>query len=261
MLGLVVLVACGPPPAEPAPVERWGQWIWTDADARVYEESRAAVPGLVPTVWVGTVRFAGGGFTTELGHDPRGVAGERAVLVRIDDSAHAAWDARPPAEVARALDERLTRIIGMVRASGLDPVEVQLDYDCPVRRLPAWADALRVLRAGALAGEPVWVTSLVAHLQRPEYGDWMRDVVDGHVLQVFDTGDSALDAREVGALALRAHMPYRMGLGAFERGTADHPTTDHGEWFAALPLACLRPWCEGAWVFPAGQPWVTRLAR
>jgi hypothetical protein len=234
----------------PQPPLAWGQWIWTAQDVAVFEQSRAVLPDLRPAVWIGTVHFEQGQLQTRLGQDPLSVQGERAVLIRLDDDLHAAWDALPEAELARQLDERLGRLMALLRARGVEPVEVQLDYDCPVRRLSAWASVLRVLTSGSLAGERVWITSLVAHLREPRYGAWLRGVVHGHVLQVFDTGDDALASREVGALASRAGLPYRMGLGAFER-----PGTAHALWFETLEQTCMRPTCDGAWVFPAGRVW------
>ena len=143
-------------------------------------------------------------------------------------------------------------------AVGVAVRAVQLDYDAPQRRIAQWAGSVRYLRAHALATDAVWVTSLIAQLREPEYGDLFRDVVSGHVLQVFDTGEPAtvVQVDEALRLARRARMPFRLGLGAFERQTRRGPT-DHRAWFATVPrFAAVRGYA-GVWIFPAGQRWVT----
>jgi hypothetical protein len=118
----------------------------------------------------------------------------------------------------------------------------------PVRLLPRWAAVLGRLRPNI--GASLWITSLVAHLEAPTYGDQLRPAVDGHILQVFDTGTPLGDRARVARLAARAAMPYRLGVGAFER-----VGTEHRAWFAHLDEACARPWCDTVWVFPGNQPW------
>lgn len=227
------LLGCPAQPVDPT----WGQWIWTDADARVFEQSRADVPDLVPTVWIGTIHGDG---HVDLGHSPRGFD-RPAVLVRVDDDW--SWDADADALLA----EKVGRLLTMTRDAGVEVREVQLDYDCPASKLPRYAAALRPL------GRP-WITSVPAHLADPAYGDLLRDVAAGHLVQVFDNG------REVAPDALladldRAAMPFRLGIGAFERADGGVPVTDHRAWFAkGAPVRHSR-WYRGSWVFPANRPW------
>lgn len=257
MWGLLWFSCEGAP--TPAPLATVGQWIWSDADVVVFRDSLGSLPRLVPTIWISTVSARDDHLDNRLGYSPLTVEGPRAVLFRIDDSVHELWETHTTDALASELDAKMGRTLALLADRGIDPVEVQLDYDCPVRRLPQWAAVLSKLKTGSLSGETVWVTSLVAHLRAPGYGDLLRGVVSGHILQVFDTGDAPVDASDVGALALRAQMPYRMGLGAFEREREGIAVTDHIAWFSRLDDSCLSPWCEGAWVFPAGRPWVAYL--
>lgn len=231
-----------------------GQWVWTEADAARIAEIREARPETVAGVHVATVSWRGGRFENGLGLSPQiAGSGPVAAVIRIDDSAHAAWRDREDSEISADLDAAIGRVVAMIHARDLDVKEIQLDYDVPTRLLPRWAAVLGHLRASSLAGERVWVTSLVAHLRDPAYGDLLRGRADGHIVQVFDTGDDPGSAQEVASLAERAAIPYRLGLGAFERG-GDRPTA-HRAWFARIAVACPPPRCEAVWVFPAGRPY------
>jgi hypothetical protein len=117
---------------------------------------------------------------------------------------------------------------------------------------------VRYLRTHALAGDSVWVTSIIAHLREDSYGALFGEVVNGHVLQLFDTGELATESQIVEAvrLARRANMPFRVGLGAFERETK-RGRTNHRAWFATVPRFATVPGYAGVWIFPAGQRWVT----
>lgn len=237
------LVACTTAP--PAP---FAQWVWTEADRAPLADLRASQPGAVAGVHIATLHYADGVVRSELSLAPGLVDPPRALVIRLDDDLHAAFDALPDDALAAALAAPLTRLLALADQRGAS-VELQLDYDVPVRLLPRWAAVLRLLRGGCLAGRPLWVTSLVAHLQRPDYGALFVGVIDGHILQVFDTGDRAPSAATVRALAEAADLPYRWGLGAFERGD----TTAHRAWFSATSGCTGR--CQARWVFPAGQPW------
>jgi hypothetical protein len=140
---------------------------------------------------------------------------------------------------------------------------VQLDYDCPERLLPRWAAVVRTLSRDALSGRTVWLTSLVAHVRHRNYGDLFRDNVAGHIVQVFDTGDrmSVPYARQLERLVTRHRMPFRLGLGAFERRLANGATTHHRAWFAAVRIVNGSPWFRGVWVFPGGSQWAPLLER
>jgi hypothetical protein len=248
MSALLLWLACAAPPPPP-PV---AQWVWTDADLPRLQELRRAHPDAVAGVHIGTIHHRDGALTTELSLAPTVAEAPRALVIRLEDDLRPAWDALTDAELAAELDAPLGRLLRLAASRG-SFVEVQLDHDVPVRLLPRWANVLRTLRGGALKDQRVWVTSLVAHVAEPEYGPLLRGVVDGHILQVFDTGDDALDAARVTALANRAGLPWRWGLGAFERG-GERPT-NHRAWFTA---PCLPP-CEARWVFPAGAPYAELL--
>ena len=248
MLLAALLLACtSTSPTAP----RWAQWVWTDRDLAPLTEARTQLGAVRAAVHVATVRWDGGAFHNALGLPP-GAAGDSApvIVVRIDDSAHAAWDAVGDEATTAALDAALARVITLVRARGAPIAEVQLDYDVPVRLLPRWGAALRRLRQGALAGQRVWVTSLVSHVRDPAFGPALRGAADGHLLQVFDTGDEVGTAEQIARAARAADLPWRLGVGAFER-----EGTSHRAWFAEIATACPPPACEEVWVFPAGRSW------
>jgi hypothetical protein len=54
-------------------------------------------------------------------------------------------------------------------------------------------------------------------------------------------------------------MPFRLGVGAFERQLANGRTTDHRAWFGATHVMIESPWYRGVWVFPGGTSWVSLL--
>ena len=259
-----------------------GQWIWSATDLARWRQARAARPALRPGVWTSTVWWEGGaagGVRQRLALSPRIVAPATdttarvplAVVVRFDDRMHAAWlaaddGATGDSVIAAQLDARLKELLRLVLATGADVREVQLDYDCPVRRLARWAAVLRRLHAGALAGREVWITSLVAHVAQRDFGAHFRGIVSGHIVQVFDTGDepSPAAAARLAANLDRAGLPFRLGVGAFERvvpsGDGGTRLTHHRAWFALAPRIARSPWYRGLWVFPGGQPWESLVA-
>lgn len=260
-MATVVLTACTTPaPArEPA---RVGQWIWTRSDLARYEESVRARSGIEAGVFIGAVHcdtlshrlVARAGLSAA-------VPGAQAVtaVIRLEDGLDRC---RAPHDAAHRFDIALDSAVQVLRARVVSTplAAVQLDHDAPQRALAAWASSVRYLHTHALARDEVWVTSLVAHLREPAYGGLFRGVVAGHVLQVFDTGEPATPAQVAEALRLarRAQLPFRLGLGAFERRTARGPT-DHRAWFATVPRFAAIEGYRGVWVFPAGQRWITFL--
>ncbi len=169
---------------------------------------------------------------------------------------------RTVSDTTHAFDRSLDSAVTLLRSRGRStPVRtVQLDYDAPQRALPAWAASVRFLAGHSLASDSVWVTSIIAHLREPGYGDLFRGVVRGHVLQVFDTGEAASTAQvdEAVRLATRAGLPFRLGLGAFERQTR-HGPTEHRAWFATVPRFAAIEGYRGLWIFPAGHRWTSFL--
>lgn len=248
------LLAAGPPPApRPSPrVDFVGQWVWTRDDAALYRET-ARERDLHAAVFVATVVSERGDLRLRRALSPR-TADATAVVVRFEDSVHGVWDEGD--DVAERIGELLARLVTEVNVTGSPIDEVQLDYDAPVRRLGAWAAVVRRLSRRELAEVAVWVTSIPAHMEAPGYGELFAGAVAGHILQLFDTGLACRDA-EARALARdveRHGLAYRIGLGAFERGSG----TDHGCWFGRWP-ELAGPRFEGLWVFPAGRPYLELL--
>jgi hypothetical protein len=239
-----------------------GQWIWTRADIARFAETATTHPELEAGIFIGSVHCdaATGRLTARAGLSAAApnVAAVTPVI-RFEDGLYAC---RRPRQSAESFDAALDSAVHVLRGRvhHVAVHAVQLDYDAPQRGLAAWSRTVRYLRARSLAGDLVWITSLIAHLREPEYGALFRDVVDGHVLQVFDTGEesSAPQIAEALRLTTRAALPFRVGLGAFERETRDGPT-DHRAWFAVVPKFADVHGYRGVWVFPAGQRWITYL--
>lgn len=263
-IAVVTAVACtrAPAPATVRAPSAVGQWVWTRTDLARFTESAAARPGLEAAVFVGSI--ACDRSTHRLSAHARlalsDIADAHATpVIRFEDGLDACRIVGDTAQRFRASLDSAVRIL-RARGGASAARTVQLDYDVPTRALRAWAASVRDLRAGALRGDTVWVTSIVAQLREPDYGDLFRDVADGHVLQVFDTGEDASAERvaEAVRLATRARMPFRLGLGAFERETV-RGVTAHRAWFAEVPRFAVVEGFRGVWVFPAGRRWISLL--
>jgi hypothetical protein len=247
-----------------ADVPRNGQWVWNAADRDGFATVQRERPDLVPAIWVATIDWRDGAVALRKANPPTYVraAGGVAVVVRFDDRFHAAWDTDAE-QLAAQVAAQLSALLARCEQLGVRPLEIQLDYDAPVRRLQQWSALVRRLHDGALAGRTVWITSLPSHMAEPRYGAWMRGVVDGHILQLFDTGSRfSRDAGErVARQAAAQQLPFRVGVGTFERRSpgAAVPATDHEAWIAALPLFARQPGFGGVWVFPAGMGWSPAL--
>jgi hypothetical protein len=155
----------------------------------------------------------------------------------------------------------LRRVLSLVTRTAPQVRRLQLDYDCPTPQLARWAELLGTLRAnGVFADLEVWTTSLVAQLRDPLFGALFRDVVAGHIVQVFDTGEPADEhtRTELIGLLARADMPFCVGLGAFERGRAQLQVTQHEAWWDVVSELARSPRFRGTWVFAAGQNWADR---
>jgi len=240
-----------------------GQWIWSSTDSALFADAARSIPNLVPTVWIGTIRASGDGrVQSQLALSPR-VSGRTTtgVVVRFDDDFSSAWAVQTDSAVAIVVGAALRDMLAAAERSGVTVSEVQLDYDCPERLLRRWSAVTAILSRGALAGRSVWITSLIAHVRHAEYGDLFRANVAGHMLQVFDTGDrmSSPNARRIERLVSRHGMPFRLGVGAFERRLANGETTDHQAWFEASHIMRGSPWFRGVWVFPGSASWAHLL--
>jgi uncharacterized protein DUF3142 len=256
--GVMLALAAAAHAARPGVV---GQWIWCDADRRHFEAARAGDPSLVPALFVSTITVESGAVVQHLALPPTYVdaPGGAALVVRFDDSFHAFWSLGDGAAARASVAGKLAWILERADAMGVRLVELQLDYDCPVRRLREWAALLGELASGPLAGRTVWITSLPAHVAVAEYGDWFRGVVAGHVLQVFDVGPAltVADAPRLAAVARAQRMSFRLGVGAFERvrGPERVRVTEHGRWLDAVDEFADDPTFRGLWIFPGGMPW------
>lgn len=263
MLGaLTVMVgACSPKPSVSA-VPAVGQWIWTRADLARFTESRAVRPALEAAVFIGSIQCdtISGRLVARAGlsaSEPQ--ADAVTAVIRFEngiDRCRIAGEA--PRLFAQRLDSAVSTLRQRARTAPIGAM--QLDYDAPQRAIGAWAATVSYLHAHALRGDSIWVTSLIAHLRESGYGDLFRGVVSGHVLQVFDTGEPATAAQvdEALRLARRARIPFRLGLGAFERETRGG-RTDHRAWFATLPQFAAIEGFRGVWVFPAGREWISLI--
>lgn len=247
--------------ADPAMTARAvGQWIWTRADVAVFNTSVTSMPALQAGVFIGSVRCdtTTHRLIAQAGLSPGVVPVARpAAVIRFEDGMFAC---RSGSDRTGTFHQQLDSAVAILRVRGgnVDYAAVQLDHDVPQRALTDWADAVRYLHAHSLRSDSVWVTSIIAHLREPAYGDLFRDVAAGHILQVFDTGEPATDQQVTEAVRLvqRAGLRFSIGLGAFERRTR-RGTTNHRAWFGAVPRFVDVSGYAGVWIFPAGQRWIT----
>jgi hypothetical protein len=244
----VAAVTVSPEPAH-------GQWIWSARDREVFERAHQAEPALETALLVATIDCESGTLRTKRGLSPV-MAGNapRALVVRLSDSVHACLEQQADSGFERGLDARFAELLVEIRATGAHFRELQLDYDAPVSKLPRWANALGYLKAHALHGVELWITSLPVHVQQRNYGLLMRGVVTGHIIQVFDTG---LRCDEENGRLLRAAlqslgMPYRVGYGTFERKGVSAQYS-HACWLGLSQRWRGDPGASGWWVFPAGM--------
>jgi hypothetical protein len=175
-----------------------------------------------------------------------------AVVVRIDNSMDGIWAESSADEVARRLSPVFEEILTQSLSTGAPFDEIELDYDAPVRVVASWARVAGALAAGPLRGRAVWVTSIPAHLDAPEYAASLARAGLGHIVQLFDTGlpCTASNYAHVAERLTTARGPFRVGLGAYERTGRDG---QHACW--ALLARGLRSIAgyQGTWIFPAGR--------
>ncbi|MEP7382973.1 MAG: hypothetical protein ABI910_14885 [Gemmatimonadota bacterium] len=246
-----------------------GQWIWTSRDSALLQASRRTRPDIRAGVWVATLSRRGDSLVTALGRPIDADAGPDAeAVIRIDDSFSAWWGTVPSDTLAEWVARRIATLLPLIdrpSAVGAPARAIQLDYDAPVFRLADYARLVAHLRAsrdGVLRQRPFWVTSLVAHLSDPGYGARFRPWVDGHIVQLFETGErhDARAERQLLERLERAGLPFRLGLASFERRLATGPTT-HRAWFDVIPTASRSTWYRGLWIFPAGASYLQYLHR
>src|SRR5687768_16946082 len=81
-------------PREPGPVSLRdvGQWIWSKTDSGIYADAARSRPGIVPTIWVGSIHGSRAGVTSQLALDPRIAAAPRVgIVIRFEDTFTQAW--------------------------------------------------------------------------------------------------------------------------------------------------------------------------
>ncbi len=234
------------------PTRAPGMWIWTRADVERFGRQRD--PHLLPGVLIATlVASPSGSLERRRGLSPARVSSSKvAVVVRLDDSIHRLWDRGDPFD---AIDHALRLALAEARATGVTIDEIQLDYDAPSRRLRDWAKLVRRLAKSSLAEIPVWITSVPAHLEDPDYARLFAGAVVGHELQLFDTG-LGCDPATLGTIRARlANRPlaFRVGVASFERSRNGRRTTAHECWSRAAKELAELPTYAGTWTFPASQ--------
>lgn len=241
-----------------------GQWVWSLQDQKVFTESQKQIPDLAPALWVSTLSYRQGKIEQRLALSPHLLKmNSLALVIRLDDSLHQAWDELSAKELAGQIDEKLKVLLALLSQADVQIREIQLDYDCPVRRLTAWSATLQKLSEGSLHGQNLWITSLVAHQQNADFGKLFRGKIQGHILQVFDTGD-ALSQNALEEITLRLSqqgIPFRLGLGAFERSDPAGAATENREWFATVPEISRNLFFRGLWIFPGGKTWTYLLSK
>lgn len=264
-VGLLLLLSACSTTTAPS-TTRNGQWIWSEADAVRLEESAATHPSVGAGVWVASITY------DTVAHAPRLMLAlpprtarrdSIAAVIRFESSFDPAWAGGDDAQLTAQLDTTLRALRTILESQAIGVQELQLDYDVPVRLLPRWAAVLRTLTSGALAGHEVWVTSLVAHLRERRYGSLLRGAVAGHIVQLFDTGEAADAAAilELEQLLERTQLPFRFGVGAFERQRPSGARTEHRRWFALVPRLQQHPNWRGLWIFAGGAPWTSLVGR
>ena len=83
---------------------------------------------------------------------------------------------------ARFLCETVRQRLAVIRAAGIDPSELQLDFDCPQKKLAGYAKWVRALRR-LISPLPLVITTLPCWLDEPAFPVLAR-AASGYVLQV-----------------------------------------------------------------------------
>ena len=263
VLAVAATCGCGGDAASRTPSDFVGQWVWSARDSTLLQAVRRQRSTVPAAIWVATLVRRGDSLSVQLGRPvDRSVGADAELVIRIDDSFSSWWGLVPDDTLASWVGDRIARVLRLTDdAAHRRPV--QLDYDAPVARLPQYAAMVRRLRrgeGGQLRGRSLWVTSLVAHLAHPDYGPLFRSIVDGQIVQLFDTGDpySARAARQLATRLDRAGLLFRVGLGAVERRLVTGSTT-HRAWFDFIDIASGSRLFRGIWIFPAGESYVAYL--
>jgi hypothetical protein len=176
-------------------------------------------------------------------------------VIRLEDSMQPGFRSTSLAAFVQQIDVAIASALDDAEATGVELSEVQLDYDAPESQLTVWAHALHHFATHALAGRAVWVTSIPSHLRHSAYAAAISGVVQGHVIQLFDTGlhCTSENGRHLRRRLHEFGLAFRVGVGAFERRRHGAEITQHGCWMSAARALRDQPGFAGLWVFPAGH--------
>lgn len=92
-------------------------------------------------------------------------------------------------EICRYLCETARARLSDIRAAGVEPRELQLDFDCAQKKLAGYARWVREVRR-EIAPLPLVITTLPSWLDEPEFPDLVRSA-GGYVLQVHSVSPPA----------------------------------------------------------------------
>ncbi len=212
LLLLAALAACSQkPPPLPHDVYIW-QRAWTPAVGAAVGDATGSVSG-----W----RVLGAELDREgiwrlarPDHALLAATGKPVVLVVRIEGQLARWD-------GDRLRAAVLALAGDWRRDGLTVAAIEIDHDCATARLPAYAEFLRLLRAGLPKGMLLSLTALPTWLGSPAL-DGVLAHVDEAVLQVHAVSDARgglFEARRAHAwmvdFGTRMHRPWRVALPAY----------------------------------------------
>jgi hypothetical protein len=121
-------------------------------------------------------------------------------------------------EIARFLCATARREIEAIRAAGVEPLELQLDFDCAQKKLAGYAKWVRAVRR-EISPLPLVITALPSWLEEPEFPGLVSST-SSYVLQVHSIPthkgsgmvcDPAMAVKWVG-LASRLDVPFEISL-------------------------------------------------
>lgn len=207
---IVLLAACGRSESPPLPNDAYvWQRQWTPAVIAALADST----GLVEQWRVLAAEMSAGGRWMVAAPDLAALAATRrhvVLVLRLDGRA----DALPRA----AVQERIATTVSAWRLAGIPVTGVEIDYDCPTSKLPAYSAFLAELRSGLEPELRLSITALPTWLESPHLLTLLRNV-DESVLQVHAVLSPSLglfDARRAAAwleaYAQQTQRPWRVAL-------------------------------------------------
>jgi hypothetical protein len=220
---ILALAGCHRETPQPGPLRERGylwQRDWTPAVAEGFREAEKRMDGVV--VLGAEISWAGGqAHTVRTNIEWERLRGQSVALaVRVTPfGGPFAESAGPYSEIAAQVRELLKE----AAAHGVQPAEMQIDFDCASRKLAGYALWVRALRA-VTAPVPLVITALPAWLDEPDFPALAREA-NYYVLQVHsvptlaESGramlcDPALARKWVGE-AGRLGIPFSVSLPAY----------------------------------------------